>query len=226
MTVNCPECSKSFSSESDMKRHQAQVHPTEEKFKNKDWLKAKYHDEKLSTGEIADLCDTYGQKIGYWLRKYDIPRRCNSEATELEWKKSTNREVAIREMKPSGWSHTEESKRKIGKANSGENNGMWKEEVESSFGQRWSRKREEVIERLGPYCRVCKIKRHEHQQKYGVDLNIHHIIPRRKFKNVNEANRDDNLTVLCLSCHKSAEHSNLKALARSAPNVDQFAPTC
>lgn len=53
------------------------------KYHNKDWLKKKYNDERLSTIKIAELCDVTPSTIQYWLDKYDIERRSRSEATTI-----------------------------------------------------------------------------------------------------------------------------------------------
>lgn len=44
-------------------------------YQNEDWLREKYWDERLSSGEIAKLCDTTPSTIARWLRKLEIERR-------------------------------------------------------------------------------------------------------------------------------------------------------
>ena len=52
-------------------------------YKNKEWLKQRYIDEKLSTFQIDKLCGVTPPAIRYWLVKYDIPRRSIGEARHL-----------------------------------------------------------------------------------------------------------------------------------------------
>ncbi len=49
-------------------------------YKNKEWLEQKYLKEKLSTAEIAKECGVTDTNISYWLVKYNIPIRSQSEA--------------------------------------------------------------------------------------------------------------------------------------------------
>ena len=44
-------------------------------YRNKEWLKKKYIEEKLSTTGIAKLCEVSSTTIRDWLIKYNIPRR-------------------------------------------------------------------------------------------------------------------------------------------------------
>lgn len=53
-------------------------------YKNENWLKKKYLNEKVNTYKIARLCNTSQPLIIYWMKKYDIPCRSVSEAKHLE----------------------------------------------------------------------------------------------------------------------------------------------
>lgn len=50
------------------------------KYKSKKWLYNKYIKEKLSTYQIAPLCDVSYQTIRRWLIRHDIPTRSSSES--------------------------------------------------------------------------------------------------------------------------------------------------
>jgi len=55
------------------------------KYKNEEWLKKKYIDEKLNSYKIAKLCNITGNATIYnWLRKFNIPIRSYSEAIHLD----------------------------------------------------------------------------------------------------------------------------------------------
>jgi len=49
-------------------------------YKNKGLLYKKYIDEKKSVREIADICECHNTTIWYWLKKYEIKTRTNSES--------------------------------------------------------------------------------------------------------------------------------------------------
>lgn len=44
-------------------------------YQNKEWLKRKYWDERLSTGQIGEICNIDYRLIWSWMKKLNIPRR-------------------------------------------------------------------------------------------------------------------------------------------------------
>ena len=52
-------------------------------YRNKKWLRYKYKDEKLSTRKIGKLCNVTHATIIETMKKYNIPRRSNSEGIHL-----------------------------------------------------------------------------------------------------------------------------------------------
>lgn len=67
----------------------------------------------------------------------------------------------------------------------------------SRYGSRWSRIREKYVKKHNHTCEICGSI---NKEKYG--LEVHHIKPINTFSNVDEANTEDNLMVLCISCHR------------------------
>lgn len=62
------------------------------KYHDADWLREKYHGERMTMREIADLCDVTNTTIGDWLSRHGIERRDRRDAqrpegkhTEREW---------------------------------------------------------------------------------------------------------------------------------------------
>lgn len=92
----------------------------------------------------------------------------------------------------------------------GEEHPRWKESTDN-YGRNWSKIREKVIQRDNESCEDCGIEREEHYEKYGTDIHVHHIKPRREFleegKGIEDANEMNNLVTLCSSCHKIREWS-------------------
>jgi 5-methylcytosine-specific restriction endonuclease McrA len=78
------------------------------------------------------------------------------------------------------------------------------------MGHNWSNIREMVIDRDDDECVSCGMSRDEHIEKFNRDINVHHIMPRKKFiecneKNIDDANEMDNLKTLCIPCHQKEE---------------------
>lgn len=65
--------------------------------KDKEWLREKYHGEKLSQKEIADIVGVHKGTIKYWLDKHDIEARDKKEAINLSWKNAEERRKAVGE---------------------------------------------------------------------------------------------------------------------------------
>jgi hypothetical protein len=75
--------------------------------------------------------------------------------------------------------------------------------------------REEVIARKGTICAIngpdCESR--------GIPLHpseavMDHITPRRKFRNPKDADRMENLQILCTNCHRAKTKTDLKVLSR------------
>jgi RNA-directed DNA polymerase len=68
--------------------------------------------------------------------------------------------------------------------------------------------REEVILRDGPTCAVCKKEFHPYE------VQVDHIKAYAGFKNSEEADRMENMQVLCTECHRAKTKIDLKVLSR------------
>lgn len=86
----------------------------------------------------------------------------------------------------------------------GEKNPYWRGGHEPDYyGPTWREARRQAWERTAESCEACGATR----QQLGYRPPVHHKIPFRLFgvKRHAEANRQDNLQVLCKSCHMKAE---------------------
>jgi len=61
------------------------------KYHDADWLRGKYHGEKLTMYEIADMCDVTPTTISSWMDKHNIPVRSQEDAQQASGK-HTDRE--------------------------------------------------------------------------------------------------------------------------------------
>ena len=71
----------------------------------------------------------------------------------------------------------------------------------NDYGTNWSQIRETVRKRDQFQCQVCGAKELNRQH------DVHHKIPFRAFTSADEANRLENLTTLCHSCHHKVEQN-------------------
>lgn len=69
----------------------------------------------------------------------------------------------------------------------------------SRYGDSWWEKRQEIISRDGYKCLMCNS---------SDNLQVHHFIKMKMFKNVEDSHYDDNLGTFCRTCHYKVEKIN------------------
>jgi hypothetical protein len=74
--------------------------------------------------------------------------------------------------------------------------------------QGWTDLREEVILLKGTTCHICGTELHPSE------VEIDHITPRARFKELTEADRMKHLQPICTSCHRAKTKADLKVLSR------------
>jgi len=84
-------------------------------------------------------------------------------------------------------------------------NPNWRGGVDVEYGEDWKKSRQLVLERDGYECQICGQTQEEHLNEYGRDLDVHHIIPKRRFDTDEQANQAENLITLCRGCHQKWE---------------------
>lgn len=102
----------------------------------------------------------------------------------------------------------------LSKRRTGKDNPNWVEDSPTvpQFRVEWRNKRIEAIQRDNKKCVNCGIGREEHKNKYGIDLHVDHIKPRKEFIKDNgdfdykKANKLDNLRTVCCVCHRKVEN--------------------
>jgi len=90
----------------------------------------------------------------------------------------------------------------------GEDNFNWKGGYEPYYGPDWRSQRRVVLKRDNYECQDCGLSREENRNKYGKDLEVHHLQPIRTFSDTTDANQLTNLVTLCTECHTKHEHSD------------------
>jgi len=102
--------------------------------------------------------------------------------------------------------------------------GAWTNDP-NDYGPNWGKIRDQVRARDGYKCQVCGTSETTRQH------DVHHKIPFRAFTSREEANRLENLTTLCPSCHKKVEEnvrmrSGLAGLAYVLGNLAPLSLMC
>ena len=75
--------------------------------------------------------------------------------------------------------------------------------------QGWEDLREEVILLKGTTCYVCGTTLHHSE------VEIDHVPPRKRFKDIREADRMKHLQPICTSCHRAKTKTDLRVLSRT-----------
>lgn len=88
---------------------------------------------------------------------------------------------------------------------SGSSHPRWKGGPVGHYGSEWKSAREARIAKDSGECVVCGLTREKHREKYGQDLEVHHIRPVRTFENPEEAHEIENLRTMCIPCHRTWE---------------------
>ncbi len=78
--------------------------------------------------------------------------------------------------------------------------GNWSND-RNKYGADWTRIRDRVRVRDKYQCQVCSVIETDRQH------DVHHKIPFRTFTSIDEANRLENLTTLCRTCHQKVEQN-------------------
>lgn len=195
-------------------------------YRDKEWLRKKYYREGLSMIEISNLCNCSDMTISRWVDRHGIEKREN-KFSERHKNQISDRTSGV-ENPFFGEEHDSRAIELMSGPRpsiQGRNNPNWKEQTVSEYGDSWSVLREEQIQDAGETCQVCGMRRQKHLNAYSKDLHVHHIRPRSEFEDINEANNDENLVVLCISCHPLAERNQILKLTQRSDINRQLAPT-
>jgi transposase len=189
---------------------------------NKEWLIEHYVKKEKSVPDISKEFEV-GQEIIYSrLEKYDIKRR-NTGVKGEGWhqdKKYTNKdwltskyideEFSAAEMAEMCdttrdtiyyWMDKYDIERRDPMERIKELAPNWKGGYASDYGSNWKRMRNKARKRDNNTCQYCGYEREDGEKH----LDVHHIIPLKKFDKPEKANTLNNLITLCRSCHNKWE---------------------
>lgn len=75
----------------------------------------------------------------------------------------------------------------------------------TNYNKTFRENREKALERDEYECTVCAMTNTEHKTEFGSSLHVHHVRPIADFETAGDAHELDNLTTLCLPCHRRWE---------------------
>jgi len=209
------------------------------KYHDKEWLEKKYWEEELSTADIASEIGCSAASVRMWMERHGIRRRNAPEWGELTSEKEIE-ENTPEQLLDEDWLRTAYIKEKESTTDIAERlncghstvcSWLKRHGIEISYdgyfptgedhwnydggleeyGPGWQSKRRKVRSRDDYMCQRCGLPESEHKSKWGQELHVHHIIPRKEFLDENgdfnhqEANALDNLIAVCRDCHRLLE---------------------
>lgn len=93
----------------------------------------------------------------------------------------------------------------------GEDHPRWKGGYQPYYGPNWREQRRKARERDDCECQICGMGDAEHRQRWGKELEVHHITRFGDFDDAERANQLDNLVTLCREHHALVEAGELSA---------------
>lgn len=209
------------------------------RYRNGWWLEQKYWSEGWTQAEIAEACGVSSRCIRNWMERRGVEtremagenhpqygsersaetRRKISESLEgREFSEEHRQRIAnshegntipaeVRQRiseSLSGRSVSMSTRRRMSESTAGESNPHWQGGGSPRYGEGWSVARE-FVRRRDQRCQACGHDPEDHL------LDVHHIIPVRRFRDSEEATLAEahdprNLVLLCRHCHPKAEH--------------------
>lgn len=213
----------------------------ERPYRDRDWLEQKYHGEGLTQREIAEECDVSPTTIRKQMKRFGIEAREVRGENHGMYGKERSEEVkqrisekladrafsddSLRRMSEAhrgqplpedvrekiseslrGIPKSEETRRRMRRAKSGDvESPTYSHWIQAAYSRGFKPAKREVHQR-DEVCQVC------HHDGTSRRLEVHHIIPVRLFRDIDELEYIDahclgNLVLLCQSCHPKVEWS-------------------
>lgn len=191
----------------------------DERLQDEEWFREMYEEKGHSTADIAEICGCAKPTVQDWKEKHGVESITEYKARGSgednpnagEWREiechicGALREIPIRQVERAEVNFCSQECRIEYTTTEvmapGEDHPLYINGEGHDYGPNWGEIREAAIERDGGRCQGCGITR----EQYHLDLDVHHIIPFRKFDSREEANKLSNLVALCRTCHREYE---------------------
>jgi thymidylate synthase ThyX len=165
-------------------------------YKDREWLRTKYHDEGLEQVEIARQAGVSTHTIRSWVRKHGLQKPIGSWTVgRSPWNRGKRYHA--------GWTHSDATERRLSEQKTGPGNPRWRGGVTRdavSLRRPVHARRGEIYQRDDFTCRLCNLR--------GGKLMLHHIVP--VWARADLADDVSNVVTLCRSCHLSLNGRELE----------------
>jgi thymidylate synthase (FAD) len=177
-------------------------------YRDREWLRARYHDDGLQQSEIAALSGVTEHCIRSWVRRHGLQKPVGSGmAGRRPWNRG--------QRYTAGWHHTQETRRRLGEMKQGAGNPHWKGGITPTgvrLRQAIEALRPAVFERDAHTCRLCG--------RTGGRLTLHHVLP--IWARPDLYDEFDNLATVCWRpCHLSLNGHELEYVEHFGRALDE-----
>jgi flavin-dependent thymidylate synthase len=164
-------------------------------YKDADWLRSRYHDDRLEQHEIAELAGVSTHTIRSWVRRHKLQKAAGAWSVgRAPWNKGTRYTA--------GWHHNEATLAQLSEAKRGERNHNWRGGTTRRavmLRKQAHALRSTVLKRDDYCCRLCGCA--------STKLTLHHVLP--IWARPDLVADIDNLASVCRSCHFSINGKEL-----------------
>lgn len=208
---------RSWMEKHNIERRESGKPVSDERLLDESWFREMYEERGHSTSDIAEICDVPRPTVQDWKRKHGIESVTEYKSRGDGSDNPNGKEYVDTECK---WCEQPLSLpiRQVERAENnfcsyqcnasyrsvhirGEDHPLYINGSHEDYGPNWRQRRREARSRDNYQCQSCGVEESELERQ----LHVHHIIPRRKFDDIEVANELDNLVSLCGSCHHRYE---------------------
>jgi len=199
------------------------------KYKDSTWLDEQIHEKNRSVASIADECNISESTVSYWVGRHDIRSEsafqtgtCETCGDSFRYYPSVrdgkycsntcSHEPAKRQVEVTCPSCGTVFTRRASLNTEYCSPGCWGEDLYEGTAKYyrgvWHRQRRRAIRRDSHECTKCGMSQEKHRLETGRGLDVHHIVPLRRFVEhdvpVTDAHALRNLVTVCRDCHPDA----------------------
>jgi thymidylate synthase ThyX len=169
-------------------------------YKDIQWLAKQYHELGRDQRSIARAAGVSHHTIRQWIRRFKLQKPIGSWTVGREpWNKGRRYKT--------GWTHSDETRARLGAQKRGERNPHWKGGVTRrgvALRRGAMSMRPQIFERDGYRCRLCGT--------LGGKLTLNHILP--IWHRPDLADSFENIATVCRSCHREISSKELAVAHR------------
>ena len=192
-----------------------------EPWRDEEVLRRLYLEQQLTMAEVAETLQCCRQAVEEWMHRHGIETRSRNPERPAELTEpDTLRKLYVEHgMSTYGiadslgcaastvfdWLRRHGIETRSVGSQPGALHHRWDGGGDPYYGKNWHEQRRKTLRRDEFECQNCDMGEGEHEESYGLGLDVHHIVPVREFEEKEEANRLDNLVALCRNCHNRLE---------------------